>query len=124
MKLKNLKNFFIKKNEVLDLIESNKIKTINEIPFYYSKNKEILIKYLSYDGNSLQNLSDMLRDDLDIVRAAISNVGSSFVFASDRLRNDKNLVKYALSVPFGSAMRIVEQMSDNCKNDIEIMKIS
>lgn len=122
--LKKYLNFFDKyyKNKSILIEQIDKLEiSIKDIPLVYKNDKDILIRYLQNCGNSLGDLPKNQRDDKELVLAAISAVGSSFVFASNRLKNDKEVILKALSVPFGSALRIVEEMNAKYYDDEDVM---
>jgi hypothetical protein len=53
--------------------------------------KEQALKQVQLDGMNLRKVSEKLRDDKEVVLAAMDNVPYSFQFASERLQNDKQL---------------------------------
>jgi hypothetical protein len=70
--------------------------------------KSIILAAISkYGGNTLKDASERLKNDSEVVEAAVSNSGKSLQHASMRLRDDHNLVamaigKDALALEFAS----------------------
>jgi hypothetical protein len=66
--------------------------------------KELLLAAINIDSNSLNFASDRLRNDKNIVLKAVSQDGSSLEYASEELRNDREVVFAAVS-NFGNSLR-------------------
>ena len=87
-----------------------------------SKTNGCIIRYASWDvrsdlhtalaactnsGMALEFVSDMLKDNREVVVAAISNSGASLCYASSRMRNDREVVvaacnEHTLAIEFAS----------------------
>ena len=79
---------------------NNKNEVIAEIPNMYYMN--------------LRYLSDELKDDKDVMYAAVKSNPNSFEFASDRLKDDEQLAIMAVSNGMGHLFKFVsERLKDN-----------
>jgi hypothetical protein len=58
--------------------------------------KELVITIVEWDWEDLQYCSARLRDDFDVVMAALSDYGIALLWASDRLKDNDEIVKYAI----------------------------
>ena len=54
--------------------------------------KEQALKKVAEDHSSLRNLPDELRNDRDVVLAAVKKNGNALTWASKELRNDREIV--------------------------------
>lgn len=59
--------------------------------------KEEAIKEVSQDGYILQNLTEDMKNEKDVVMKAVSQKGNSLYYASDRLKDDKDVVLKSVS---------------------------
>jgi hypothetical protein len=75
------------------------------------------IARVTIDGNDLQNLLLEMRDDREVVMAAVMQNGPALFFASDRLKDDRELVMAAVTEN-GNALFFA---SDRLKDDREIV---
>ena len=101
--LKSVEEEGITKNEELYIIVNDKLQdTINN---------------LTQNGNALQYVSDELKNDKEVVLAAITEDGRALEYASDELKNDKEVVLAAVT-QYGRAL---EYASDELKNDKDVV---
>lgn len=82
-------------------------------------NKEEVLRAFDHGLDQLWLASETLRDDIDVVTAAIKNNGSSLIDASDRLRDDKELT--LLAIEHEDIQRVLEFASDRLKNDPDVV---
>jgi hypothetical protein len=75
------------------------------------------IARVTIDGNDLQNLLLEMRDDREVVMAAVMENGPALFFASDRLKDDREIVMFAVRQN-GYMLR---HASDRLKDDREII---
>lgn len=67
--------------------------------------KSAVMFYISDRGCLLEHVSDRLKNDPDIVMAAVENNPMSLRFASDAMRNNLEIAKMAVSEPFHDIIR-------------------
>jgi len=79
--------------------------------------KDVVMAAVSKDGSALEFASDDLKNDKEVVMAAVSNDGRALRYASEDLQNDKEVVMAALS----NDGRALEYASDDFKNDKEVV---
>jgi len=100
-------------------------------------NKEEAIALVSKNGVDLNTLSDVFRNDKDVVMAAVQENITSFVSASDELHDDKDVVmsilRHQLSIDTWDGKNVLpmyhklplripfEWISDRLKGDKEVM---
>jgi hypothetical protein len=58
-------------------------------------NKEVVLKVLSYNGDSLQHVQDDLKKDKEVVLEAAKENGYSLQYAEENFRQDREIVMYA-----------------------------
>ena len=58
--------------------------------------KDVVMAAVQQNGMALYFASERLRDDKDVVMAAVHQIGTALYFASDELRNDKDVVLKAV----------------------------
>lgn len=76
-------------------------------------NKEIVMAAVSQDGSALQYASKELQDDKDIVKAAAAKDRNALKYASERVRNDKKTIMVAVT-QFGYALKFASKgLQDN-----------
>jgi hypothetical protein len=75
----------------------------SRLPFYYWADREVVFEVVKKYGDTLEFVSQELKNDREIIFMAIKNSGQSFQYASEDLRNDYEIVsevvkcnKYAL----------------------------
>ena len=78
---------------------------------------EILLAAININSNSLNFASDRIRDEKSIVLKAVSQDGSSLEYASADLRNDREVVFAAVS-NYGNSLM---DASDSLRNDKDIV---
>ncbi|MCK5537126.1 MAG: DUF4116 domain-containing protein, partial [Bacteroidales bacterium] len=59
-------------------------------------NKEEALKAVEQDGMKLEECSDELRNDKDVVEAAVANREKAMMFVSEELKCDKEVIQSAL----------------------------
>ena len=91
---------------------------------FYS-DKEIAIMRVANDGAALENLKDYSADK-DVVIAAVKNQPNAFQFASEELRDDEDVLKAALtSNNFkGYELDFFQISSDRLKGNKEIILLA
>ena len=91
---------------------------------FYS-DKEIAIMRVAHDGAALENLKDYSADK-DVVIAAVENQPNAFQFASKELRDDEDVLKAALtSNNFkGYELDFFKSASDRLKGNREIVLLA
>lgn len=80
--------------------------------------KEVVLQCVSSWGNQLQFASADLQDDSEVVIEALKCNGLALEFASERLRSDLNIIKLAMRHTRGAVMF----MSDYAKSNKEIIQ--
>jgi hypothetical protein len=75
--------------------------------------REILLAAINIDSNSLNFASDRLRDDKNIVLKAVSQDGESLEYASDKSKNDREVVGVAVL----NGVHALGYSSDALRND-------
>ena len=86
-------------------------------------NKYLVITILEHDWEDLQYCSTRLRDDYDVVMAALSDYGLALMWASERLKDNEEIVKYAISGD-GQYSWAYEKASKRLKENEEIVKLA
>ena len=82
-------------------------------------NKKEVLEAVKEDGTKLENASEELRADREVVMAAVRNNGEqSLEFASDNLKGDKEVVLAAVK----ERSTALDFADDSLKNDPEFMK--
>jgi hypothetical protein len=79
--------------------------------------KEVVLAALSQNGYALQYASDTLKNDKEVVLAAVFRDGRSLQFASAAVNNDKNVVLAAMSCNATA----LGYATDAMKNDKEVV---
>lgn len=79
--------------------------------------KEEWIKKVSNDGFLLKKAPEELRNDKDVVMAAISEQGYAFISASEELKNDKDVVMAAIS----QKGCVLQYTSERLRSDKEVV---
>jgi len=79
--------------------------------------KEIVMAAVAHDGHALRHASEELKNDKEIVMAAVAQDGHALRHASKELKNDKEIVMAAVAQD-GHAL---EYASKELKNDKEIV---
>ena len=82
--------------------------------------RDVAEQILPCDGLLLGNLSEQLRDDKDLVLAAVRQDGIALTFASKRLKSDPDVVRAAVQ----QDGRSISSASDKLKRDPEIALIA
>ena len=90
-------------------------------------NKEEALKAVEQDGMKLEECSDELRNDKDVVEAAVANREKAMMFVSEELKCDKEVIERALVRH--TALRSEEGIAfsflpDNIKDNEEIILMS
>lgn len=100
--------------DVIELLQHSPPEALN--------NKGIILDAVHKDGAALQYASEDLRNDPEVVEAAIDKStlpgSDNFLFASDNLRSDR---KFILKLIHKGDWDIIEYMSEALKNDEEIL---
>ena len=119
-------------NQLIEIEEiDDKILILDFLKFGYSEilgiasaeikdDSEILLAAININSNSLNFASDRLRNDKSIVLKAVSQDGDSLGCASDELKNDREVVLVAVSQDGES----LEYASDKLKNDREVVGVA
>jgi len=79
--------------------------------------REVVLAAVNNEGFALEHASDELKDDREVVFAALSNHGWALDYASDELKNDREVVLAAVD----NDGRALEDASDELKNDREVV---
>lgn len=94
-------------------------------------NKEIVKMIVSSTGSYLENASEKLRDDFEVVKSAVSNghkEGDVIEYASERLRDNEDIVILSLlNEPDWyeeDGLSILKYVSDRLKNDKKIASLA
>jgi hypothetical protein len=83
--------------------------------------KEIILAAINrYDGNSIKYASETLRNNKELVEYAVNKSGFAFRYASDELQKDKTLALKAVS----KAGYLFKCLSDDYKRDKEIILVA
>ena len=100
---RDIKNYYLEKEGKLTMKENkteekqmNEKQQVNENKKSYSEmtpvekymRKRQVLRYVGYNGMNLKNVDKELRNDKDVVKAAISNNGNAINYASLDLQND------------------------------------
>ena len=80
--------------------------------------KDVVLAAVKEDGHTLQFVSDRLRDDKDVVMAAVKQEGYILDYASSRLKDDEEVVLAAIK----EYAYVLEIASDRLKNDYNFIK--
>ena len=80
-------------------------------------NKDIVMAALHNDGRSLQYASETLKNNREIVITAVKKIGQALSFASDSLKDDKDIVMAALH----NDGRSIQYASEKLRNDRDIV---
>jgi hypothetical protein len=83
------------------------------------KMKAHAMEIVTADGHELALLEPNLRNDVDIVRAAVSQNGCALAYASSNLCNDKETVILAINNSFGNALYFA---SSKLRNDLDMVR--
>lgn len=112
----------IKKDKALCLkvIKKNGMALAYMLP-EFNDNKDNVLIAVQLNGDSLQFASDRLRNDPEVVLEAIKKEGEYLKHASVELRNNKELVILALNNSKQYGNRILNSLSDNMKDDKDII---
>ena len=78
-----------------------------------TQDKKELIAILKVNGFKLQDLPDELKDDLEIVSAALSSNGANMLYASEKLKDDKNLALFAVKNNSSALMYVSPRLKDD-----------
>lgn len=92
--------------------------SISSIPKHLLSNKRIVLETIKQDGDNLYLLSDEMRDDFDIVEAAIKDSYYSIQYASDRLKNSKDIALIGMSLN----AKIYDYLNVDIKKDFDVSK--
>ncbi len=92
----------------------------NQKPFIQPicKNKKEALELVKMDGRSLKYVSDELKDDKEVVLAAVKRFPGIWLYASKRLRDSKDV---ALMVINGGGTYWFRYMSEELQNDKELV---
>lgn len=84
------------------------------------KDKDIATKFLSINGILLKYVSEELRNNIEIVKLAISQNVFALEFASEELRNNIEVIKFAVS----QTCFALQFASEELRNNIEVVKLA
>ena len=83
-----------------------------------SANKEFMLKAVQEQGKFLDLASDELKDDEDVVKAALNQDGESLEYVSDRLKDNKEIVMLAISkAPWTACYASEKLKADKVQSD-------
>ena len=68
---------------------------------------------MSQNGNALRFASEELRNDRDVVKAAVSNKDQSLLYASEDLKSDKEIVMIAMNKNVSSLYYASEKLQND-----------
>ena len=125
------KNYYNFKEAPKEWLESNEfmLQTLTDNTdgrfLHYASEKlkddrEIVLAAVTKSGSALEFASTKLKDDKEIVLAAVTKIGSYLQYASNRLKDDKEIVLVAVAKN-GQALRYA---SDKLKDDKEIVLVA
>jgi len=92
-----------------------------DLPTILKDDKEVVMAAVSYEGGALRYASESLKNDKEVVMTAVSNNGSALSAASRSLRNDKEVVMAAVSAVSKGIYKALSSASDSLKNDKEVV---
>jgi len=75
--------------------------------------KELVISIVEWDWEDIQYCSTRLRDDFDVVMAAVRDYGLALHLASDRLKNNEEIVKRAITTYSYSYRYASKELKEN-----------
>lgn len=82
-------------------------------PHFIIDNKQIVISAVSQIGCQLEDASNRLQNDIDVVKAALTNTPQAYRFASERLKNDKDLAMQAVGLKGMNIQHSSESLRDD-----------
>ena len=107
------------KKTVMEILENYPDeKTVSYVSESLRNDKEVMMKAVSLNSNSLRLSSDKLKDDDELVNIAMRTYPCSLKYASNRLRNDEKITLKIIS----SDPNNIDCVSDNFKNNGRIME--
>ena len=108
--------------EQLKWIKEKNYYNFKEAPKEWLESNEFMLQTLTdnTDGRFLQYASEKLKDDREIVLAAVTKSGSALEFASDKLKDDKEIVLTAVTNRGYS----LQYASTKLKDDKEIVLVA
>jgi hypothetical protein len=86
--------------------------------------KEDVLKLIDKNYISLNDVSDRLKTDRDVVLKAISKNGDNLLFANKKFLADKEMVLIAMKKTSGRCSHIFEKISTALKNDDELVHMA
>ena len=96
-----------------EVITSNKFIDYSLIPESIKNDKELMLDAVKIKGGTLKSVSERLRGDKDVVRAALNQNGFAIDFATDNIKDDKEFALIALTNKPGSFMFLSERLRDD-----------
>lgn len=71
---------------------------LNDLSAKDRENKDAVVRFINnHGGENLKLASDHLKDDKEVVMAAVKSYGLALKYASDRLKNDRDVILAAVS---------------------------
>lgn len=101
------------------VIVSHEGNNLQHLSTNLQNNKFIVMSSILNNPEALQYAPEIYKDDVEIVKLAVSTKYNkqSFKYASERLKNNKELIEYALTISTENILHISEQLA-NDKNFI------
>jgi len=86
-----------------------------------NKNKRMVVELVSQKGSLLKVAPDVLRNDREVVLAAIGNDVTAFAYASGVLKNDREVLIAVLQIELRNDKRKIERATQlilECEKDL------
>jgi len=96
-----------------------------ELPLHLRDDKDIVLKVVGGYGDAIMHVSDRLRDNREVVLAAVTNPHYEFLlqFISDRLKLDDEIIHLSLKNSEYTIENASEDIRDNKKIALEAVKM-
>ena len=103
---------------VLALVQKDAYKGLNDAPEVLKDDLEIVLAAVSKDGTTLEIVSERLRADPKVVLAAVTQNGIAIMFAAPSLQNKLHIVQAALQAFPTEKIYISEAEHDQLKEEL------
>lgn len=107
------------KQAILEGLKNRTIRVqLNDLSENLRDDKEVVLALIQNDGRNFKDASDRLKKDKEVVLAALERYPLSFEYADKTMKNDKEIVQAALKEDW----RLLKYASQELKNDKEIVE--
>ena len=112
-----IKDNFIDRNSIIDLLRKNG-QLLKFLNFDLKNDKEIVLAAVSNNGDALLYAGENLKNDKEIALNSVKNSAKSYYYIGDTLKNDKEIAIEAIR----NNSDVYNILDKNLKYDIEVAK--